>query len=74
MCRKLGSFLTMDLEQIKSYRNGSVAGNTVRKVPSFFKNLGGVPMRLILWGGITMGLLDTAITKGTKSYLWKLLR
>lgn len=67
MCRKLGSFLTMDLEQIKSYRNGSVAGNTVRKVPSFFKNLGGVPMRLILWGGITMGLLDTAITKGTKA-------
>lgn len=67
MCRKLGSFLTMDLEQIKSYRNGSVGGNTVRKVPSFFKNLGGVPMRLILWGGITMGLLDTAITKGTKA-------
>lgn len=67
MCRKLGSFLTMDLEQIKSYRNGSVGGNTMRKIPSFFKNLGGVPMRLILWGGITMGILDTAITKGTKA-------
>lgn len=67
MCRKLGSFLTMDLEQIKSYRNGTVGGNTMRKIPSFFKNLGGVPMRLILWGGITMGILDTAITKGTKA-------
>lgn len=67
MCKKLGSFLTMDLEQIKSYRNGGVAGNTARKIPSFFKNLGGVPMRLILWGVITMGVLDTAITKGTKA-------
>ena len=57
----------MDLEQIKSYRNGGVAGNTARKIPSFFKNLGGVPMRLILWGVITMGVLDTAITKGTKA-------
>lgn len=67
MCRKLGSFLTMDLEQIKSYRNGSFGGNTARKIPSFFKNLGGVPMRLILWGCITMGVLDAAITKGTKA-------
>ncbi len=67
MCRKLGSFITMDLEQIKSYRNGTVGGNTARKIPSFFKNLGGVPIRLLLWGGITMGLLDTAITKGTKA-------
>lgn len=67
MCRKLGSFLTMDLEQIKSYRNGSFGGNTARKIPSFFKNLGGVPIRLILWGCITMGVLDAAITKGTKA-------
>lgn len=67
MCRKLGSFLTMDLEQIKSYRNGSFGGNTARKIPSFFKNLGGIPMRLILWGGITMFGLDALITKGTKA-------
>lgn len=65
--RKLGSFITMDLEQIKSYRNGTFGGNTARKLPSFFKNLGGIPMRLILWGGITMFGLDALITKGTKS-------
>ena len=65
--KKIGSFLTMDLEQIKSFRNGSFSGNTARKIPSFLKNLGGVPMRLILWGCITMGVLDTAITKGTKA-------
>lgn len=67
MCKKVGSFLTMDLEQIKSYRNGTFGGNTARKLPSFFKNLGGVPMRLILWGCITMGVLDAVITKGTKA-------
>ena len=65
--RKLGSFVTMDLETIKSYRNGSFAGNTVRKIPNFFKNLGGVPMRLALWGLLCMGVLDTAINKGIKS-------
>ncbi len=71
MCKKLGSFLTMDLEQIKSYRNGSFAGNTARKLPSFFKNLGGIPMRLILWGGITMFGLEALITKSTKSVFGK---
>lgn len=69
--KKIGSFLTMDLEQIKSYRNGSFASNTARKIPSFFKNLGGVPMRLILWGGITMFGLDALITKATKSVFGK---
>ena len=64
--RKLGSFLTMDLETIKSFRNGDVATNTLRKIPNFFKNLGGVPMRLVVWGLLSMGLLGGAITKCTK--------
>ena len=66
ICRKLGSFVTMDLETIKSYRNGTVGGNFVRKIPNFFKNLGGVPMRLALWGCISTGVLGAAITKTIK--------
>jgi len=66
ICRKLGSFVTMDLETIKSYRNGTIAGNFTRKIPNFFKNLGGVPMRLAIWGCISMGVLGAAITKATK--------
>ena len=64
--RKIGKFVTLDLERFKSYRNGTFAGNTVRKVPGFFKNVLGVPMRFGIWGCISMGVLGAALTKGTK--------
>ena len=64
--KKLGSFLTMDLENVASYQGKNKIMNLVRKIPCFFRNLGGVPMRLALWGGISMGLLDTIINKCIK--------
>lgn len=64
--RKLGKFVTLDLETIKSFRGGSALENTVRKIPNFFKNVVGVPMRFAIWAGISMGVLDVAINKGVK--------
>lgn len=64
--RRLGKFMTLDLERFLSYRNGSFTGNTLRKTSGFFKNVVGVPMRLIIWGALTMGVLDGLINKGTK--------
>ena len=66
MSKQLGKFLTMDLENIAAYKNGSFLGNTARRIPSFFRNLGGVPLRVGVWAGITMGILDTIINKGIK--------
>ena len=66
LSKQLGKFLTMDLENIAAYKNGSFLGNTARKIPSFFRNLGGVPLRVGVWAGITMGVLDTIINKGIK--------
>lgn len=64
--KQLGRFLTLDLETISSYKNGSAIGNFARKLPNFFKNVLGVPMRFILWGAITMGVFDVVINKGIK--------
>lgn len=64
--KQIGRFLTMDLETISSYQNGSIIGNVARKVPNFFKNVFGIPMRFVLWGVITMGVFDTLINKGIK--------
>ncbi|MBR2430066.1 hypothetical protein IKB17_01210, partial [bacterium] len=65
--RKIGSFLTMDLEILKSYRGGSVPGNITRNIPNFLKNLAGVPMRIAIWGAISIGLFDTIINKCIKT-------
>lgn len=65
--KQLGKFLTMDLETISSYKNGFHLGNFFKKkVPNFFKNVVGIPMRFVLWGAITMGIFDAIINKGIK--------
>lgn len=65
-CRKIGKFVTLDLETIKSYRGGNAIENTLRKTPNFLKNVLGVPMRFGIWMAISMGVLDAALNKGTK--------
>ena len=64
--RKLGQFLTMDLETIKAYKgSGSFnVKNVGRKVSNVCRNIGGVPMRVGIWAGISMGILGAGITKG----------
>ncbi len=66
ICKKVGSFLTMDLETIKPYKGSNTFANIGRKIPNFLRNLGGVPMRVGLWAALTMGVLDTLINKGIK--------
>lgn len=65
-CKKLGSFMTMDLENVAVYQGSNKLMNVIRKIPGFFRNLGGVPMRLAIWMGISMGVLDTIINKSIK--------
>ncbi len=69
--RKLGQFLTMDLETYKPYKNSNIITNAGRKLPNMFKNIGGVPMRLILWAGLSTGVLDTLIHKGSTALFGK---
>ena len=64
--RKLGKFVTLDLETIKPFSGGNTLENTLRKLPNFGKNVIGVPMRFAIWAGISMGVLDAALNKGTK--------
>lgn len=69
--RKLSHLFTMDLETINSFRNGNFAGNTVRKLPNFLKNCGGVPLRLVAFGLIGMGVLESFISKITTKIFGK---
>ena len=69
--RKLAQFMTMDLETFKGYKNSNAVMNFARKVPNFFKNVAGVPMRFAIWGLITMGLLDGTIKKCTTAIFGK---
>ncbi len=69
--RKLGQFLTMDLETFKPYKSSNIAANMGRKLPNVFRNIGGVPMRLLLWAGISTGVLDTLIHKGSTAIFGK---
>lgn len=67
LCRKIGGFMTGDLERIKAFRGDNIVSSSVRRLPSFLRNLGGVPLRFALWGIISVGVLDAFITKGIKS-------
>lgn len=67
--RKLGRFLTLDLETFKGYKSGNILMNKVRQIPNFFRNVVGVPMRLGVWGAISMGVLGAALTK-TSQFLF----
>ncbi len=69
--RKLAQFMTMDLETFKGYKSSNAVMNVTRKLPNFFKNVAGVPMRFAIWGLITMGLLDGTIKKCTTAIFGK---
>ena len=69
--RKLGSFMTMDLETFKPYRSSNIAANGFRKLPNMFRNIAGIPMRFGIWGAISMGVLGAALTKCTTAIFGK---
>lgn len=65
--KKLGKFVTMDLETISRYKGGAGSfGNVLHGFGNTMKNVCGVPLRVGLWAALTMGVLDTLINKGIK--------
>ena len=69
--RKLAGCITPDLCRLNSYRNSNFAANTARKVPAFFRNASGIPIRFGIWGLISMGVLSAALTKCTTAIFGK---
>ena len=69
--RKLAGCITPDLCRLNSYRNSNFAANTARKVPAFFRNAAGIPIRVGIWGLISMGVLSAALTKCTTAIFGK---
>lgn len=69
--RKLAGGITPDLCRLNSYRNSNFAANTARKVPAFFRNAAGIPIRFGIWGLISMGVLSAALTKCTTAIFGK---
>lgn len=66
ICKKVGSFITMDLECISSFKNGGIFSGGFSNIANKLKNICGVPLRVGLWAALTMGVLDTLINKGLK--------
>lgn len=69
--RKLAQFVTMDLETFKGYKGSNVVANIGRSSKGFLRNVGGVPMRLVIWGLISMGVLDAGIKKASTAIFGK---
>ena len=65
--RKLARVLTLDLETFSGYKSGNIAANGFRKLPNFFKNCFGVPVRFAIWAGISMFALEALLSKCVKA-------
>ena len=64
--KKLARFMCLDLERFDGRNTKNPLYNKFTKVKNLPRNIIGVPMRFIIWGLISMGVLDTAINKGIK--------
>lgn len=60
--RKIGRFLTLDLETFKGCNSGNFLQNISSKMPNVFKNIVGVPLRIGIFALLAMGLLDGSIS------------
>ena len=69
--RNLARFLTLDLETIKSYNGGNFIEKFMNKIGYYCRNTVGIPLRFIVWGLISMGVLGTAITKASQAIFGK---
>lgn len=66
MIRGLASILTPDLERFDGRNTGNWVTSRFTKLKNLPRNLFGVPLRFILWGVISMFVLESAIDKGIK--------
>ena len=66
--RKLANIITPDLGKLDAYNPGNAVGKKFFQMRNLPRNLWGVPVRLVIFGLLTMGVLDTAINKTLKLF------
>ncbi len=64
---KLARFMTMDLGRFDGRNTGNAVTSMFTKLRNLPRNLLGVPMRFVIFGLLSMGVLDTLINKGIKT-------
>ena len=66
--RKLAGILTPDLGKLDAYNTHNAITTKFSQLRNLPRNLVGVPLRLVVFGLLTMGVLDTAINKTIKFF------
>ena len=64
--RWLANLITPDLGKLDAYNTGNMVPTKFSQMRNLPRNLCGVPIRLLIFGGLTMGVLDTILNKGIK--------
>lgn len=64
--RKFAGWLTPDLGKVDAYNTGNIITTKFSQMRNLPRNLFGVPARLLLFGVLTMGVLDTILNKCIK--------
>lgn len=64
--RKVAGWLTPDLGKVDAYNTGNWLTTKFSQMRNLPRNMFGVPARLIVFGLLTMGVLDTALNKCIK--------
>ena len=65
---RFASLFTPDLGKLDAYRTGNWFTTKISQMRNLPRNMFGVPARLIIFGLLTMGVLDTAINKTLKFF------
>ena len=64
--RKVAGWITPDLGKVDAYNTGNFITTKLNQLRNLPRNMFGVPLRFILFLGLTMGVLDTILNKGIK--------
>ena len=67
MFARFASLFTPDLEKLDAYRTGNWFTTKLSQLRNLPRNMWGVPARLIIFGLLTMGVLDSLLNKGIKA-------
>lgn len=66
LTRHIASAFTHDLGKLDAYNTGNWFTTKLSQMRNLPRNLWGVPARLIIFGALTMGVLDSILNKGIK--------
>ena len=64
--RKIAGWLTPDLGKVDAYNTGNMVTRKFSQLRNLPRNLFGVPARLVIFGLLTMGVLDSILNKSIK--------